>query len=93
MNNHQDITAKQLINSVLICSVLAIFVVVLFILPAEYGEDPTGFGEATGLNTLSGSAERPMVTKELDTSTGETTYQENKELLCRDEYQLSIYPA
>lgn len=33
--------------------ILAAFIVVVFIMPAEYGKDPTGLGKAFGLNVLS----------------------------------------
>ncbi|MGA1740659.1 MAG: hypothetical protein ACO4AC_00610 [Pseudohongiellaceae bacterium] len=34
----------------------AVVLLVLVVLPAEYGIDPTGFGELTGLNDLAGEA-------------------------------------
>lgn len=43
---------KRIAISVLLAAVAAGVVLVLFILPAEYGIDPTGIGRATGISQL-----------------------------------------
>lgn len=53
MNDQNTLTAKQLLISGVISLILAFAIVVFFVLPAEYGEDPTGFGNMTGLEKLS----------------------------------------
>lgn len=45
-------SGSRLLKSTLIAAVIAILVLVLFILPAEYGIDPTGIGRATGISQL-----------------------------------------
>ncbi|EOD78240.1 hypothetical protein D515_03022 [Grimontia indica] len=45
-------TSKQLIRSTLIALVIAIFLLVTVILPAEYGIDPTGIGRVLGLKEM-----------------------------------------
>jgi hypothetical protein len=45
---------KNLVLTTLTCLVLALVVLVAFVLPAEYGEDPTGFGELIGIKGMSG---------------------------------------
>ncbi|HKZ74478.1 MAG TPA: hypothetical protein VJ011_10455 [Steroidobacteraceae bacterium] len=43
-------------------AVAAALIVVVFVLPAEFGIDPTGFGRATGIIRLSAAAPRPGAT-------------------------------
>jgi hypothetical protein len=45
---------KNLVVTTIICGLVALVVVVAFVLPAEYGEDPTGFGELIGIKGMSG---------------------------------------
>lgn len=47
---------KRLALATLAALGIALLVLVLFILPAEYGVDPTGIGSATGLSRLNGNA-------------------------------------
>lgn len=47
---------KSLTLATLAALAVALLALVLFILPAEYGIDPTGFGTAIGLNVLEGGA-------------------------------------
>ena len=47
---------KTLLKSVLWTCVGAAVVTVVFVLPAEYGVDPTGLGERMGLTSLAGAA-------------------------------------
>jgi hypothetical protein len=44
--------ARRLLGSVAIALLTAVFVLVVFILPAEYAVDPTGAGRLLGLTTL-----------------------------------------
>lgn len=46
---------KTLTISSLIATVIAGFVLIAFVLPAEYGIDPTGLGQKAGLTVLSGT--------------------------------------
>ncbi len=59
MNDSQETRPSQarLLKGTLLALVTAIIVAVLFVLPAEYGVDPTGVGEKLGLLDL-GSAEQ-----------------------------------
>ena len=45
-------SSSQLIKSTIIAFVVATFLLVLIILPAEYGVDPTGVGHALGLKKM-----------------------------------------
>lgn len=49
-------SAKRILTSVLVAVAVAIVALVAFILPAEYGVDPTGIGRALGLSEMSGGA-------------------------------------
>ena len=53
-------TSKSLIRSMLLTLVGAIVVTVLFVMPAEYGVDPTGLGERLGLTRL-GAIDAPEI--------------------------------
>jgi hypothetical protein len=57
MNNSQETGPSQtgLLKGTLLALVTAIVAAVLFVLPAEYGVDPTGIGEKLGLLDLGGS--------------------------------------
>lgn len=46
-------SAKQIVKSVIVAAVVAAIVLVGFILPAEYGIDPTGAGRLFGLTQMS----------------------------------------
>lgn len=46
---------KGLLIGVAVAAVAAAAIVVAFVLPAEFGVDPTGIGEATGLTGLAGA--------------------------------------
>ncbi len=53
-NNHQpspdDLPTKgQLLKSTVVAAIAAAFILVTIVLPAEYGIDPTGFGNFVGL--------------------------------------------
>lgn len=43
---------RTLLEATGIAAGIALLVLVLFILPAEYGIDPTGFGDAIGINAM-----------------------------------------
>jgi len=45
-------TETSLLKSTIASAIIAVMVLVLFILPAEYNIDPTGFGEQIGLTVL-----------------------------------------
>lgn len=63
MSTPTDSPSKaSLLKATLIAIVAAIVILVLVILPAEYGIDPTGFGNATGLSQLNAD---PTVTIEI----------------------------
>ena len=51
-NDHQVMTKKQLIRSVLIALVIGIIVLVTAVLPAEYNIDPLGTGKLFGFSKL-----------------------------------------
>ncbi len=57
MTNFQDTGSSNagLLKGTLLALVTAIVVAVLFVLPAEYGVDPTGVGEKLGLLDLGGT--------------------------------------
>ena len=48
-----NLSNKQLILSVIVAALLGVGLTVLVILPAEKGEDPSGFGAVSGLDQLS----------------------------------------
>jgi len=62
MNNIEPPSSKSLVKATLISIVAAAVILVLVVLPSEYGVDLTGFGSATGLNELNAE---PMVTIEI----------------------------
>ncbi len=45
-------TSAQLIRSTMIAAVVAAVLLVTVVLPAEYGNDPTGIGEILGLTEM-----------------------------------------
>ncbi|MCR9258424.1 MAG: hypothetical protein NXH95_01785 [Pseudomonadaceae bacterium] len=49
-----DVQPRQLITTVLLSIVLAVVVLVLFVLPAEYNIDATGLGAKMGLTGMAG---------------------------------------
>lgn len=59
--------ATNLLKATIATIIGAIILLVLVVLPAEYGVDPTGFGDLTGLSDL---AEDPYVTLELTDNIG-----------------------
>ena len=62
MSNNDAPTSKSLVKATLISIVAAAIVLVLVVLPAEYGVDPTGLGEAMGLTELNAD---PSITIEI----------------------------
>lgn len=62
MSNNENSSSKSLVKATLIAIVAAAVILVLVVLPAEYGVDPTGFGSATGLTELNAE---PTVTIEI----------------------------
>jgi len=62
MNNIEPPSSKSLVKATLISIVVAAAILVLVVLPSEYGVDLTGFGSATGLNELNAE---PTVTIEI----------------------------
>ena len=62
MNNIEPPSSKSLVKATLISIVAAAVILVLVVLPSEYGVDLTGFGSATGLNELNAE---PTVTIEI----------------------------
>lgn len=53
---HKPVSGRTLLLSCLAAAALAAVALVLFVLPAEYGQDPTGLGEALGLTRLAQTA-------------------------------------
>lgn len=62
MSNNSTPSSKSLVKATLIAIGAATVILVLVVLPAEYGIDPTGFGDATGLTQLNAE---PVVTIEI----------------------------
>ena len=62
MNNIEPPSSGTLIKATVISIVAAAVILVLVVLPAEYGIDPTGIGGATGLMQLNAG---PTVTIEI----------------------------
>ena len=59
MNNHQPVSGNKHRKTIILasCAVLALGAIgVLFVLPAETGIDPTGFGETSGLTNIANPA-------------------------------------
>ena len=52
--NDVNVSRKNLALTTLGCIALALIVFFTFVLPAEFGEDPTGFGELIGIKGMSG---------------------------------------
>jgi hypothetical protein len=52
MNTIEPPASKTLLKATIVAIVAAAVILVLVVLPAEYGVDPTGFGAATGLTAL-----------------------------------------
>ncbi|MFV7772644.1 hypothetical protein [Shewanella marisflavi] len=65
---------KTLIKASLAATLIAAVVLVLFILPAEYDVDPTGFGQAAGLTELAKSSQAQAV----QTSVAEPSQMQNE---------------
>ena len=66
MTDLNDITTsgpsrKTLLRGTILTFIGAAVVTVLFIMPAEYGVDPTGLGERLGLTRLSGTVAAPDI--------------------------------
>ncbi len=57
----EPIAPRRLAHATLAASVIAALVLVVAILPAEYGIDPTGIGEAAGFKKLSGAHGTPLI--------------------------------
>ncbi len=85
-------TSSQLLKSTIIAMVVATVLLLLVILPAEYGTDPTGVGEIFGLKKMGEikvsleeeSLTEPEVLIDIPTETEEetsTTVEENQEVL------------
>ncbi len=85
-------TSPQLLKSTIIAMVVAAVLLLLVILPAEYGTDPTGVGEIFGLKKMGEikvsleeeSLTEPEVFIDIPTETEEetsTTVEENQEVL------------
>lgn len=66
-------SARRLLATTLVALGGAALALVLLVLPAEYGIDPTGFGTATGLTAMRGSSRKLEIT---DVVGGNETYRE-----------------
>ena len=56
MNNIEPPSTNTLLKATLVSIVAAAIVLIIVVLPAEYGIDPTGIGEATGLTQINNDA-------------------------------------
>src|SRR3954471_19202969 len=56
---------KRLLTSVLAAIVGAAVILVAFVLPAEFGIDPTGLGKALGLTAIHGGPTRVLQVKDV----------------------------
>jgi hypothetical protein len=77
----QPPSAKRLLTSVVIAIAAAAVILVVFVLPAEFGKDPTGIGEALGLTAI-GAPKRALEIK--DVIGGNEKYREVKVASDRD---------
>lgn len=79
-NAHQHIPVhsnKTLIKASVTATVMAVIILVLIILPAEYKVDPTGFGKAAGLTQLADLSEAELeVAEPVDSNVVKTQQQE-----------------
>ena len=48
----ENLNKKQLIRATIISAIIGVFVLVIAVMPAEYGLDPTGAGKALGFDKL-----------------------------------------
>ena len=69
-----DVKPKKLAVTTFACLALALVVVVAFVLPAEYGEDPTGFGELIGIKGMSGYTVGALSAEEVHYKTDEVYF-------------------
>ncbi len=74
-----ELTSIGLLKSTIISILLAAFLSILFVLPAEYGIDPTGFGQAIGINNLAGESEHSTAAKPDETGAQEIEFNNNIE--------------
>ena len=63
-------TLRQLNRATLVSVLIAALLLVLVVLPAEYGVDPTGFGRVVGLTPM-GEAKRAAAASSTATNTGD----------------------
>jgi hypothetical protein len=68
MNQATEQSSRSLLLAIVIAFALAACVAVCFVLPAEYGIDPTGIGKQLGLTKLVPSDEEPVATAQEDTA-------------------------
>ena len=68
---------KTLIKASVAASIMAVIILVLIILPAEYKVDPTGFGKAAGLTQLADLSKAELeVAEPVDSNVVKTQQQE-----------------
>jgi hypothetical protein len=79
---HDQVSSRTLVLSSIGAAVLAAIALVLFILPAEYGIDPTGAGKALGLDRLAQTA-----------AVKRNTLDEDAEGYRKDTVEIEIPPA
>ena len=65
---HKAVSGRTLLLSSIAACILAAIALLLFVLPAEYGKDPTGIGTALGLTRLAQTASvgRPVFDPEAE---------------------------
>lgn len=67
-------TAWSIVKATIVALIVAAAVLVVAILPAEYGIDPTGAGRLLGLNALATSASTAIVSQEQPYNTDSTEF-------------------
>jgi hypothetical protein len=63
MNEQPHASRRRLLVSTLVAAVAAAFVLVAFVLPAEYAIDPLGIGRLVGLDALGTAKTNPPITE------------------------------
>jgi len=62
-------SSKSIWTTVLASFVVGVLAFVLFVLPAEFGIDPTGFGSVIGVKGMSGYSVQALTTEEVEYNT------------------------
>ena len=84
---------KSLLIGVAAAAVVAAVVLVVFVLPAEFGVDPTGAGEATGLTGLADAGEMTEAERGALRGEGVFTLSDEPMRVDRREFEIRPYAA